>query len=467
MSLQPRKKTRTLKRFSIPFNRLFAWSEKIEVFCAHLEFQKKSNRRKLSNFAAILIFNATTLPLAAKPLGHSVKHGQVHVQTKGNTTHITASDKAIIDWKSFNIDKHESVFFNQGGTLSTVLNRVTSIQASHINGLLEASGHVYLINPYGIVIGKHGQINAHAFTASTLQLDQRSFLDEHELQFSGDSYKNLENHGIIQCTKNVYLISSSITNKGTISSEKGSVFLASAHIAHIDHDLIKIQWNNQEGTIINTGDISAIAIEIHAHGGNPYALAINNRGTLQANSLHRENGRIYLRAIEGKIENAGSLSAPQGRIEIFAPIIAIEAQSTLDVSDPSNPGKIYIGGSFPGNHHKKLEASTVSIQKNAQLKACATNQGSGGEVIIYSTSHTNFQGTILATGIGNQTSGGFVEVSSKTSVNFDGFVDISSAGGYIGTLLRQPGQTNRESHSLKRYWSLDPHPKRPGKHGEY
>src|SRR6185503_17852397 len=59
----------------------------------------------------------------------------------------------------------------------------------------------------------------------------------------------------------------------------------------------------------NVGAIQAASAELKAAGGNIYALAINNGGTVRANSIVNENGRIFLRASGGNIENSGVLAA--------------------------------------------------------------------------------------------------------------------------------------------------------------
>jgi filamentous hemagglutinin family protein len=108
------------------------------------------------------VFSFFLIPffLIAKPHGHECINGNVQfVHPSKSQLQITASDKAIINWKEFSIDLGESVQFIQPQAFSAVLNRVTTGNPSKLFGTLNANGIVYLINPNGIIIGKEGTIN--------------------------------------------------------------------------------------------------------------------------------------------------------------------------------------------------------------------------------------------------------------------------------------------------------------------
>ncbi|NGX47411.1 MAG: Heme/hemopexin-binding protein, partial [Chlamydiae bacterium] len=109
------------------------------------------------------------LPIAlfGKPKGHKVVEGTAKVQEIGSTMEIQTSDRAIINWEEFSIRVGETTRFVQPHTTSAVLNRVAN-GASHIDGLLEANGRIYLLNPNGVLIGPTGNIQAESFIASTL-----------------------------------------------------------------------------------------------------------------------------------------------------------------------------------------------------------------------------------------------------------------------------------------------------------
>ena len=83
-----------------------------------------------------------------------------------------SSSKAIVDWSSFSIGQGGTVQFDNGS--GATLNRVTGTSVSSIDGLLSATGSVYLINPNGVIVGKTGVVNTGgSFVASTLDVVQR------------------------------------------------------------------------------------------------------------------------------------------------------------------------------------------------------------------------------------------------------------------------------------------------------
>lgn len=94
------------------------------------------------------------------------------------------SDKAIIDWKSFDIGVDEKTRFYQPSSSSTVLNRVVGTKApSEILGNLEANGHVFLVNPHGVVFGKNAQVDVQGLVATTSDIRNQDFM-QGKLEFT-------------------------------------------------------------------------------------------------------------------------------------------------------------------------------------------------------------------------------------------------------------------------------------------
>ncbi len=110
--------------------------------------------------------------LLAKPKGCQVVSGTAEVQHSGSHTSIQASDRAIIHWEEFSISSGEKTQFIQPNARSAVLNRVSQ-GISQIDGLLEANGRVYLVNPRGVVIGKDGVVKTAGFVAYLPRLPRK------------------------------------------------------------------------------------------------------------------------------------------------------------------------------------------------------------------------------------------------------------------------------------------------------
>src|SRR5581483_4156578 len=88
----------------------------------------------------------------AQPSGGTVVAGSATITGGANSTTIDQkTNKAVINWDSFSIAAGGTVQFNQPGSSSITLNRVTGTGSSSIYGNLLANGQVWLINGNGIL----------------------------------------------------------------------------------------------------------------------------------------------------------------------------------------------------------------------------------------------------------------------------------------------------------------------------
>ena len=85
------------------------------------------------------------------------------------------SNKAILNWQSFNVGKGYSMEFKQPGADSATLNRIWQADASAIAGALKSNGQIYLLNQNGILFKDGAQVNVGSLIASTLDIDDAVF----------------------------------------------------------------------------------------------------------------------------------------------------------------------------------------------------------------------------------------------------------------------------------------------------
>src|SRR6185369_16180050 len=110
------------------------------------------------------------------PTGGTVASGNVSISSTSPTslTISQSSRTGIVNWSSFSIGQGNQVQFNNGS--GATLNRVTGNVPSSINGMLSATGSVYLVNPSGVVVGPSGEIKTGgSFVASTLDVKDAEF----------------------------------------------------------------------------------------------------------------------------------------------------------------------------------------------------------------------------------------------------------------------------------------------------
>lgn len=104
--------------------------------------------------------------------------GREHTQVTVKQT----EQKAILEWKSFNIGKDTTLYFDQTAGGASVadwiaLNRVKdpTLRPSAILGSIKADGQVYVVNPNGIIFGGGSQVNVHSLVATSLRLTDEQF----------------------------------------------------------------------------------------------------------------------------------------------------------------------------------------------------------------------------------------------------------------------------------------------------
>ena len=149
---------------------------------------------------ALALVMAVPFPALAQqlPSGGSVAAGTATIEApKNGTLNINqSSNQAIINWNSFSVGAGGTVNFNQPGSSSATLSRVTGSTSSSIAGTINAPGTVVLVNPNGITITKSGVINTGSFIASTLNIKNEDFLaGKYQFQGNGAS-KAVVNAGL-------------------------------------------------------------------------------------------------------------------------------------------------------------------------------------------------------------------------------------------------------------------------------
>ena len=166
----------------------------------------------------------------ALPENPSVTSGAVSVTTAERAMQINqTTNKAIIDWQKFGIAPNESVTFNQPSRSSVVLNRVTGAEASALDGALNATGQVFLVNPNGVLIGSAARVNVGGLLATTLDIENQRFLGAN-YTFNARSATDkapVANDGAITAVDGGYIVmlANNVRNNGTIDAPSGHVLM--------------------------------------------------------------------------------------------------------------------------------------------------------------------------------------------------------------------------------------------------
>ncbi|ABK43301.1 filamentous hemagglutinin family outer membrane protein [Magnetococcus marinus MC-1] len=362
----------------------------------------------------------------AGPSGEQVIAGQVTIDRNLNDTIINqATDKAIINWKNFDINPNELVKFIQPDVGSIALNRVESNLPTNILGQLQANGRLFILNANGVIFGRSAQVDVAGLLATTLSIKDNNFLSGKYAFEKVPGLKDaaVENKGEIHIGEGgfAFLVAPGVRNEGLIIAKLGSVALASGDKMTIDfhgdglvsyevtgavaEKVLGADGQPLEALVSNTGTIQADGGNVVMQGhsaGDVFSSVVNNEGIIQAQSLQKKNGKIYLGG-----DDEGGIVSNSGILDVSA-------------AEPNSAGgEVVMTGHFVGNE--------------GVIEAKGSGSGDGGQVTLISAQHTltTVNSVIDVSGGADSGSGGVVQIRSANRATFDGVVkaDAGQNGG--------------------------------------
>src|SRR5712692_7575377 len=415
-----------------------------------------------------------TLPEGlANPKGGQVAAGSAMVSNSSpvQLDIVQSTNRAVIDWQSFDIAVGERTKFQQPSAAAMTLNRVHAADPSTIAGQLTANGSLVLINPSGIVFSKGSQVNVNSIIATPSDITNANFMAGN-MRFdrpSPNPNASIVNAGTITVGQKglAALVAPSVVNSGVIQARLGKVVLAGAETFTLDFygdGLISFDVGPKVTTV-------PLGVD-----GKPVKSLVSNSGTIDA-----PGGTVLLTAdavagiLENVIDSSGQITAPTtpqgagtvtvdagagngarlaGTIDVSGPnpgqtggtaIVtggAVNLASTAQIKarGPAGGGTVRIGGGPHGTDASVRNAQNATVNAGAVIDASATANGNGGNVVVWSDGTTVFNGTILAKGGPNGGNGGWVETSGKSTLSIGPTASVSAAApqGKAGLWLLDP-----------------------------
>ncbi|MCP9453449.1 MAG: filamentous hemagglutinin N-terminal domain-containing protein [Nitrospira sp.] len=347
------------------------------------------------------------VPLHAEVVITDVVHGRVEVrppqtQLDGRirTDVVQSTARAIVHASDFNIAPNHVVNVIQPNVSSWMLARVFG-PATHIDGALNATGSLILLNPNGVLIGPTGQVNVGGlFAASTLAMSNSNFLNGVYLFQDSGTNGIVRNAGTINAgVEGVYLFAPNVENAatGVITSQNGQVTLGAGRTAFLsnrpDGRGFFAEVTAPAGEALNLGQLLADGGQVTMAGR-----VVNQGNLVQANSVVQRNGRIELVASERITLQAGSRTnssgseegAHGGTVVAWAAdrdaggtringVVTVEAGAVVDVGPAAGgvAGEVWLGGTVTANGLvHRLIPNQVTLG-DSQLLALASNVGRG------------------------------------------------------------------------------------------
>jgi len=428
----------------------------------------------------------------ANPEGGVISAGEAAITESGsNVTINQASDKAVIDWKSFDIAPTETTKFNQPSKESITLNRIHSDNASTIAGKLTANGNIVLVNQNGFLFTKDAVVDVNSIIATTSDINNDNFMKgKMEFNKPGNPDAMVINEGSITAKEAglIGMVAPQVINNGHIVANGGRVQLSSGDTFTLDMYgdklmEVAVSKNLKKQLVRNKGIIKAKGGKIiltAAAGKEIVDGIIEVEGELKAPAAGLVDGEIKIYA-EGsnavpenipelknikkgksKVQVAAKLNVSGrkkgekgGKISIMADEVHIKDKTIIDASgsngitgttealevsaerNGSAGGDIRIGGDYKGGGATPT-AEKLIVEPGAEIYSDSLEAGDAGRNIFWADGETYFYGNSYSRALGDIGDGGFIETSGHRSLIYRGKIDPSTKNGNPGTWFLDP-----------------------------
>lgn len=391
--------------------------------------RRKTWQRQAAAITAAMMAMSVGGIAYAMPQGEVIRSGKGEITRQDKDMTVNQDSKRLaIDWAGFDIANDERVTFRQPDRDSVALNRVVGDAASVIDGALSGNGHVYVINPNGVLFGKNASVDVGSLVASTARISDRDMTnfagaDGITMAIPEDSSAKVINAGTIRAEGGlVVLHAAEVENSGTITNPAGTTALAAARNLSLSADTAgKINFTVDgalaKAKALNSGMLKAdggYLVMTARSAGDVMSTVVNNTGTMEAKTLRQnEKGEILLDGGDnGVVELSGTIDASgmeagqsAGSIKAIGAETHVEDGATLHATGAVDGGLIETSGDY-------LEiGDTVDIDAAGKTGEAGEWLLDPTEVIIYDS------GTGTVNGGSNAYTSGTTYLKTSTIAN--------------------------------------------------
>ncbi len=329
------------------------------------------------------------------PAENWVTGGSATNRIVGDALHIDQqSDRAVLNWKSFDVGEKNTVNFQQLSSSSIAMNRIGQNDPSQILGKITANGQVYLYNQNGFLFGKDSVVNVNTLVATALNVSDEVIMNgsivteynnnNQRAAFSGrpkaDTAIQVEAGANIKVDENgrLIMVAPNINNAGDLEADKfGQIILVASkdrvYLQPADPNspfaglLVEVDTG---GRVSNIGKILARQGNVTLAG-----FAVNQEGRVNASTSVNVNGSIRLLAREGEILDGDTLAATRTtRIRDLQDGLGKESEVVFGPNSVTEivadaEGGIAIDEQEQPLPHLEVSAHTVHLQSGAAIKS--------------------------------------------------------------------------------------------------
>lgn len=332
--------------------------------------RRKTWQRQAAAITAAMMAMSVGGIAYAMPQGEVIRSGKGEITRQDKDMTVNQDSKRLaIDWAGFDIANDERVTFRQPDRDSVALNRVVGDAASVIDGALSGNGHVYVINPNGVLFGKNASVDVGSLVASTARISDRDMTnfagaDGITMAIPEDSSAKVINAGTIRAEGGlVVLHAAEVENSGTITNPAGTTALVAARNLSLSADTAgKINFTVDgalaKAKALNSGMLKAdggYLVMTARSAGDVMSTVVNNTGTMEAKTLRQnEKGEILLDGGDnGIVELSGTIDASgmeagqsAGSIKAIGAETHVKDGATLHATGAVDGGLIETSGDY-------------------------------------------------------------------------------------------------------------------------
>ena len=386
---------------------------------------------------ALALFSLNTAYAAPAPTqlptGGTLAAGAATIAQNGSTLNINqTSNRAALNWQTFNVGSSATVNFNQPSTNSVTLNRINDSNPSQIFGQINANGQVFLTNPNGLYFAPSASANVGGLVATTHSISDADFMAGNTTFTRNGATGSVINDGNLTASLGGYiaLLAPEVQNNGIIIAQLGTVALAAG-----ENYTLQFDNNNTLADITVTPATIAALVQngnaVHAPGGLIILSAqaanslqggvVNNSGSLEASGFVNNGGVIRLSASQ-TINQSGSVQAGSQ--------LNISANQVLLNTGTLKAGDGVIGGQITATVNNLVDAGTWD--------ASGTTAAGKINITASGTAEQTVAGLMTAAGA----SGGNISLAAGTSAYLSGQFNANGTSGNGGTIsLTAPALT--------------------------
>ncbi|KQZ46789.1 YDG domain-containing protein, partial [Massilia sp. Root1485] len=410
--------------------------------------KSSTGRARRRRQLALMALAAAAGAHAADPLpaGGHVTAGQATLNYAGKTLTVNqGSNKAAIDWTGFSVGQGHTVNFVQPSANAVALNRVLGADASMIQGALNANGHVFLLNPNGVLFSPTAQVNVGGLLASTLAMSNDDFLaGRYRLQ--GSSAQGVQNQGVLRAG-NVALVAARVVNTGEIVADSGNALLGAGSDVVVDFGgpvKLQVRKGALDALVDNGGAVRAdggTVLMTAKSAGELSGAVINNSGIVQARTLATgAQGQILLLGdmqtgtanVGGTLDASAPAGGNGGNIETSAAHVTTAPGLTVNAGAAAGKGGEWLVDPYDYTINA-AGAATISNSLNQGTSVTVTTQSS--DTSFGTVSGSNGNGDITVASPIAKTGGSDATLTLRADRNVIVDSAITATGGRLNLTL--------------------------------